>query len=71
MTPLASPSTDEMGETLWRRPTEAVHVLAPESAGRRAGELTEPRTVAMRTSSRIFELEGSHGRRVAVDLVEV
>ena len=29
MTPSASPSTDEMGETLWRRPTEAVHVLAP------------------------------------------
>ena len=29
MTPWASPATDEMGETLWRRPTEAVHVLVP------------------------------------------
>jgi hypothetical protein len=27
MTPWASPSTDEMGETWWRRPLEAVHVL--------------------------------------------
>jgi hypothetical protein len=25
----SSTTTDEMGETLWRRPTEAVHVLAP------------------------------------------
>ncbi len=71
MTPLASPSTDEMGETLWRRPTEAVHVLAPRVRQEKAGEPTEPRTVAMRTSSRIFELEGSHGRHAAVDLVEV
>jgi hypothetical protein len=29
MTPWASPSTDEIGETWWRRPTEAVHVLVP------------------------------------------
>ena len=27
MTPAASPATHEMGETLWRRPSEAVHVL--------------------------------------------
>ena len=25
----SSPATHEMGETLWRRPTEAVHVLVP------------------------------------------
>jgi hypothetical protein len=27
MTPAASPTTDEMGETWSRRPSEAVHVL--------------------------------------------
>jgi hypothetical protein len=67
MTPAASPATDEMGDTLWRRPLRPSTFWYYESAGRRAGESTEPRTVAKRTPSRIFELEGSHGRHAVVD----